>query len=390
MNRFPEGSRMKPKDILPFCMRPVRFVPGLAILLIFSVSLLVTGPAYSYFGKGVSDPAEVRITWLQISVKPGDSLCSLARRHLGSEGRIAEIIKANGLYEPYIILPGQVLRIPLYKALEPGRPSGIYPASEAKADTPDKPVEPVLSVPSEIAGEVRAGSAIEKAGPAIIAVAPHVIDVLLALMGNPARTAEVTVLTSRESVDLHGDSIVDDAAVGVTTVGASKFAMTTEVSGETVFGCSVVDGTSEIVGPAIGEAISGESSAPVNTGEAAVVVIGVPISGEVSAIGHAAIGGSAEVSVSGITGEARVAGIVASLPGKTPPVVQGPDLRAKIKALLGLVILILLGFLLYKLREMKRLAARGQLSKYDYENPLGKLDRFLGGGGDSKGGDGSS
>jgi LysM repeat protein len=45
------------------------------------------------------------------SVKPGDNLWKIAQRELGSGSKFKEIAKLNGLKPPYIIKPGQKLRL---------------------------------------------------------------------------------------------------------------------------------------------------------------------------------------------------------------------------------------------------------------------------------------
>ena len=46
------------------------------------------------------------------TVQPGDSLSLIAKRLLGNAGRFSEIAALNGIQNPNIIHPGQVLRIP--------------------------------------------------------------------------------------------------------------------------------------------------------------------------------------------------------------------------------------------------------------------------------------
>jgi LysM repeat protein len=52
-------------------------------------------------------------TYATISVGRGESLWSLARRHLASGARWRELAELNGLAAPWVLQPGQILRLPV-------------------------------------------------------------------------------------------------------------------------------------------------------------------------------------------------------------------------------------------------------------------------------------
>lgn len=57
-------------------------------------------------------PAVPPPTHPEVEVRSGDSLARIAGRHLGNESRWPELARLNDIAPPYLIRPGQVLRLP--------------------------------------------------------------------------------------------------------------------------------------------------------------------------------------------------------------------------------------------------------------------------------------
>ena len=83
-------------------------LPSLCLFVLLSLVFVEASPA-----KGKED------SFIEITVKKGDTLTVIARRYLDDPRRWRELLQYNKVPRPNLILPGRVLRVPGYLARKP-------------------------------------------------------------------------------------------------------------------------------------------------------------------------------------------------------------------------------------------------------------------------------
>lgn len=144
------------------------------------LSALPAAPAQA---AGSAEPAPVEP--VKVTVARGDSLWALSRRHLGAGSRYPELAAANRIAEPWIIRPGQALRLPDGPAAPaPGarRPASVparAPRDEAARYGWQRRVNRAYTVGERLTFAVQYGNI--TAGYAVLSI-PQVVEI----SGRPA------------------------------------------------------------------------------------------------------------------------------------------------------------------------------------------------------------
>jgi LysM repeat protein len=143
----------------------------------------LTLPAGSVVPAAAAAPSASATTTTRYVVRSGDTLSSLARRYSTT---VAALVSTNGVANPNLILPGQVLTVPAGKAPAPA-------AAVSPKPTP-VPAAPVAAGPAPVAAgpaPVAAGPAPVAAGPAPVTPAPAPAPAPAPVAAAPAPVAAV-------------------------------------------------------------------------------------------------------------------------------------------------------------------------------------------------------